>query len=201
MAAIYINLAVEDALSEAVLRKILKSSGKEYAVGKCFGKEGFGYLKRQIAAFNHAAKITPFLVLTDLDRTECPPLLRRDWLSFPKHPNLIFRIAVREVEAWLLAHRKGFSKFAGISTDIIPQKIESMENPKKILVSLVEKSPKRDLREDIVPKPKSTATQGRNYNDRLILFVEKFWEPLLAMENSPSLKRALEAVSQFEPIL
>ena len=119
---------------------------------------------------------------------------------FSKHPNLIFRIAVKEVEAWLLAHRRGFAKFAGISADIIPQKIESIENPKKLLVSLVEKSTKRDLREDIVPKPKSTATQGRNYNDRLILFVEKFWEPSLAMENSPSLKRALEAVAKFEAI-
>ena len=38
MATIYINLAVEDALSEAVLQKILKSSGKEYIVKKCFEK-------------------------------------------------------------------------------------------------------------------------------------------------------------------
>ncbi len=200
MPPIYINLAVEDVLSEAVLRKMLKSSGREYIVQRCFMKEGFGYLKKQVSAFNHAAKITPFLLLTDLDTTECPPVLIQDWLSCPKHPNLIFRIAVREVEAWLLAHHKAFAKFAGISADLIPQNIEAREDAKKCLISLVGKSSQRDLREDIVPYPKSTATQGRNYNNRLMLFVDKFWNPSIAMENSPSLRRALDAIAKFEPI-
>jgi hypothetical protein len=120
MAPIPINLAVEDLLSEAVLRKILLYSEKPYAIGTCFCKGGYDYLKKSILGFNNAAKATPFLVLTDLDRTECPPVLLREWLPYPKHPNLIFRVAVKEVEAWLLAHRDAFARFLGIQRRLIP---------------------------------------------------------------------------------
>jgi len=70
MQPIPINLAVEDFLSEAVLRRILRFTKRPYATGTCFCKGGYGYLKKNIAGFNHAAKTTPFLVLTDLDDRE-----------------------------------------------------------------------------------------------------------------------------------
>jgi len=75
MQPIPIHIAVEDPLSEAVLRKILICSNRPYIVGSCFNRGGFGYLKKNIRGFNNAAKGTPFLVLTDLDRTECAPVL------------------------------------------------------------------------------------------------------------------------------
>jgi len=45
----------------------------------------------------------------------------KKWLPYPKHPNLLFRVAVKEVEAWLLAHRAAFATFLGISDKLIPQ--------------------------------------------------------------------------------
>lgn len=54
--------------------------------------------------FNFAARLTPFLVLADLDRIECAPKLIRDWLPVEKHPNPVFRVAVREVESWVQAY-------------------------------------------------------------------------------------------------
>jgi len=36
------------------------------------------------------------------------------------HPNFLFRVAVREVEAWLLAHREGIARFLGISEHLVP---------------------------------------------------------------------------------
>ena len=72
MDLIPINLAVEDPLSEAVLRTILHQSNRRYIVGNCYSKNGFGYLKKNIKGFNNAAKGTPYIVLTDLDRAECP---------------------------------------------------------------------------------------------------------------------------------
>ena len=65
--------------------------------------------------FNHGAKGTPFILLTDLDKNECAPMLIQEWLTDPLHPNLIFRVAVHEVEAWILADREAFAPFLGIS--------------------------------------------------------------------------------------
>ena len=49
---IYINLAVEDDLSEAVLRKILRSFNRAFQVKTVYKKGGFGYLKKQIKIFH-----------------------------------------------------------------------------------------------------------------------------------------------------
>jgi hypothetical protein len=92
-----------------VLREIIKQSQRPFVIGNCLCHGGYGYLKKNIRAFNHAARGMPFLVLTDLNSTECPPTLIKKWLPYPKHPNLLFRVAVREVEAWLLAHRDAFA--------------------------------------------------------------------------------------------
>jgi hypothetical protein len=106
-AIIPINLAVEDELSEVVSRKLLKVTRRSYVVGACYSQGGFGYLRKKISGFNNAAKGTPFFVLTDLDRGPCASALIGEWLPspIPKHPNLILRVAVQEVEAWLLAAR------------------------------------------------------------------------------------------------
>lgn len=99
MDPIPINLAVEDPLSDAVARKILSSSNRIYEVGITYSRGGFVYLKSKLEGFNNAAKWTPFFILTDLDIEECAPRLRAKWLPKGNHPNLVFRIAVREVES------------------------------------------------------------------------------------------------------
>ncbi len=98
-----IQLAVEDSLSESVLRAIIRHSGRDYQIGVCYCRGGFGYLKTKIAGFNNAAKRTPFVVLADLDDSECDPLMIRKWLPNGAIRNLIFRMAVREIESWVLA--------------------------------------------------------------------------------------------------
>ena len=194
---ISINLAVEDDLSEAVLRKLLPA---KYTVSDCYKKRGFGYLKKNIRGFNNAAKGTPFLVLTDLDTAVCPPKLIKEWLSVSTpHHNLLFRVAVREVESWVLADRDHFAKFLGIKKEQVPVDVDEIDDPKEYLINLVRKSRKRRLREDIVPTRGSTAKQGPNYNGRLISFVEKVWNPNEAMHTSLSLRRAIKAVENFRP--
>lgn len=81
-----IYLAVEDELSEWVARRILSARPIDYAVGAVYGRSGYGYLKKQAAAFNNAAKRCPFLLLTDLDQHACPPdLLPTGW-TVPSTP-------------------------------------------------------------------------------------------------------------------
>lgn len=198
--AIPINLAVEDVLSEAVLLKILQQSGQSYAVGVCYNRGGFGYLKNMVGPFNHAAKGMPYLVLTDLDQAECPPSLITSWLPDPIHPNLLFRVAVKEVEAWLLAHQTAMARFLGIQDELIPQNVDEIDRPKQFLINLARRSRYRNIRETVVPPPKSTARVGRDYNGQMIYFVERHWQVDVAVQYSPSLRRAMNAVANFKPV-
>lgn len=176
MIDISINLAVEDDLSEAILREILKQSRRRYFIGSCLKRRGNGYLKKILPGINNSGiKASPYLVLTDLDNYQCPSALISGWLSRPKHHNLIFRVAVKEVEAWLLADRVAFASFLDISVDLIPAEVDSIIDPKEFLINLTKKSRKRYLREAIVPVHNSTAKVGRDYNGQLIQFVHNNW--------------------------
>jgi hypothetical protein len=199
MTDIPINLAVEDVLSEAVLREILKQSQRPFSVGTCLNRGGYGYLKRIIPGLNNAAQGMPYLVLTDLDNAECPLAIISKWLSKPKHPNLIFRIAVKEVEAWLLAHKEAFAKFLGISVNLIPDDVDAIPDPKQLLINLARKSNKTSLRDAIVPAANSTASIGKDYNGQLIKFVQEDWQMELAQANSRSLQKAVNAIINFQP--
>lgn len=141
-----INLVFEDVLSEAVIKQMLKQSQRPFSVGNCLNKRGNDQIKKNLLGFNHAAKGMPYLVLTDLDKADCPLVILSEWLTQPKHPNLLFRIAVKEVEAWLLAHRAAFAEFLGISIDLIPVDADRIPDPKQLLINLAKKSKKRNLR-------------------------------------------------------
>jgi len=197
---ISITLAVEDRLSEIVLRTILRQSGRPYHVTSCIGLSGFGYLRKNINELNHAARIMPILVLTDLDRVECAPILRWDWLNVSPHQNLLFRVAVREVESWVMAHRTAFAVFLGIRTDLIPSDPDGLDDPKRTLLDLAAKSRKRELREAMIPAPKSTAKVGPDYNGRLGEFVMMNWGVREAAKNSLSLRKAFRAITSFDPV-
>lgn len=194
-----INLAVEDAISEAVVRRLLVESGRGYMTATIYNRGGNGYLRTTIRGFNNAAKGVPFLVLTDLDRYDCAPSLLNDWLEVPRHDNLLLRVAVREVEAWLLADRQGFADFIGIRIDLVPQNIEAIIDPKKELVRLAGRSPYRDVRRDICPPVDSTRIVGPGYNASLTNFVMSAWNPGDAGANSRSLQKAIECLARFTP--
>lgn len=194
-----INLAVEDPLSESVLRAMISQSGR-YAIGVCYKKNGYGYLKANINGFNNAAKVTPFFVLTDLDNGICPSALIDNWLKEkPQCPNLIFRVAVREVESWILAHRSAFAEFLGIKENLIPQNTDQIKDPKKSLVALAGKSRIKNLRDDIVPPAGSAREEGPGYNGCLGYFVSNRWKAEEGRKRSPSLARAWKTLQEFNP--
>ncbi|OPY52801.1 MAG: hypothetical protein A4E49_01754 [Methanosaeta sp. PtaU1.Bin112] len=194
-----INLAYEDDLSLQIILRILESqdvisSNKRFSVGSRFHGRGFGYLKRNISGFNKASKGMPYLILTDLDDKECAPIMIQEWLPETKSPNLIFRVAVREVESWLLADGPGFARFLGVSTKKVTAKPDDLPDPKACLINLARKSIKRSIREDLVPKQGSTAKQGPAYNECLASFVQESWNPSNARRSSPSLERTIKAI-------
>ena len=193
-----INIVVEDSLSEAVIRKILNSQPHQFYIGYCYQRRGFGYIKLKKRGFNNAAQETPYLVLADLE-DECAPKQIEAWLPEPMHPNLLFRIAVQEVESWLLADKEGLSSFLGISANLIQMDIENIADPKKHLINLARRSRKRSLRESLVPRSGSTAKIGPDYNGQLSSFVANQWDIESAMKNSDSLRRTISAINRFQP--
>jgi hypothetical protein len=199
MNPIPVNIAVEDELSEVALRRILQDI-KSYALGTAYRRGGFGYLRKTIYGWNQAARGTPFVVLTDLDKYLCPAELIADWLPVPKHPNLMFRVAVREVESWLLADRGSLSRFFAVPISAMPLNSDDLPDAKAALVDLGRKSKSKLIRDSIVPRRGSTAKQGPGYNGCLGEFVREHWDINAASANSPSLARTIKRISSFAPV-
>lgn len=206
-AAFYI--AVEDDLSEAVARRLLNHVRRGFQVRARYplpalpnlrpGPSGSGYLRASVQAFNHAAAQTPHLLLTDLDIAACAPGLIQEWIGGAPHPNFIIRVAIHEVEAWLLAEADNMAAFLTLSTADMPADVESVAQAKEEVVRLARLSPDEEIQNNLVPRPGSTATTGRLFNRSLIGYVRDLWDIDAAAARADSLARALRALRSFKP--
>ncbi len=202
-----ITLAVEDELSEHLLRALLIQTKRNFLIGTVYGKRGAGYLKQKLPAFNNAAKGSGFLLLTDLDSCVCVPKLIQDWFvcalsEYPKrkHCNLAFRVAVREIESWVLADREQFAEYFGLAKQLIPEQTDTISDPKQFLLQIVARCRKRSLRDDIVPKAGDKRRVGPDYSGRLGEFVQTRWRAETAILHSASLERTWNCLRAFHPV-
>jgi len=190
-------VATEDALSEAVAEALLRQIGG-HVVQQRLRRGGYGYLKSRIGAFNQMAQtIMPVLLVTDLDQCNCPPELITRWLPDGCAPRLLFRVAVRETESWLLSDRGAFAEFLGVPVASVPAQPDDLTDPKAALLKLVRKSKHRDLKQDILPARGISSPVGLGYNDRLVHFVHEQWDSHRAAHVSPSLARAVICIARF----
>lgn len=199
--SIPIRMAVEDSLSEAVLRRVLAERPARYEIGAVYSRGGSGYLKRQTGAFNNAAKACPFLLLTDLDQYDCPPDLVATWLSGrPKHNSFLFRVAVREVESWLLADMARLASFLRLRNAPVISAPETLPDPKQALLRLSLRSRVRQMREALVWSDSESGhlRQGPDYNGTLSQFVMERWDISVARSVCPSLQRLFTALKRLE---
>lgn len=187
--------AVEDPLSEAVVRRMVSAVRPDLTIWAVMGNSGNGYLRTKIRELNQTARRVPVMMLTDLDSpAQCPARLLSDWLPVRRNRNLLFRVAVMEVESWVMAHRDAFARFLKVAPARVPSDTDAIANPKEYLVNLARLSRSRDVRSDIVPADGSTTAVGPAYNARLVEFVSQDWNPLEGAGSSESLTRALEAL-------
>lgn len=176
--------------------KICSACEFGFVISARLSRNGTGYLKKNALSFNRAAANgLPTILLTDLDAVECPSTLRSQWLREELHENFLFRVACREVEAWLLADRIAFSLFLGISKDKLKSPPDEIADPKAYIINLARKSKNPGIRSDIPPLHHANASIGPGYNSRLVRFIVDIWNPLEASHRSPSLLRAIKAMS------
>ncbi len=195
MRSTFINLVVEDAVQHNILIKIILDQNFPFEIGSVHGLRGNSYIKHRLSAFNDASKFNPYLVLTDSDQYDCPKKMISEWIDFEMNPNFIFRIAVREAESWLMADRKNFARFLGVSQTSIPRHPEQIPNPKEFLLNLVSHSKQRRVREEMLSLGK--AVRGAGYNDMLSEFIFNQWNVEEASNSSESLARLLRRLQRY----
>ena len=195
---VVISAAVEGITDEAVIKRLISEVGG--IPGLVYGKNGKGVLRTKINGYNNAARHAPWVVLVDLDHeSDCAPDLCQVWIP-ARSPKLCFRVAVRQVEAWLLADRERVAGFLSVPISRIPRNPECEDNPKQVMVNLAARSRRKDIREDMVPRPGSGRAVGPAYTSRIMEFVSangSGWRPVIAAKNSDSLKRALQCIKRL----
>lgn len=188
-------VAVEDGLSEAVVRKLISAIRPDLHITNVLGLRGKGYLQNRARELDRAAAAIPILMLTDQDRAEpCPADIRAEW--FGSRPlNVLFRVAVMEIESWVLADRDRIAAMLGVPVHRIPLDTDGIPQPKEFLVNLARRSRFSAIRQDLVPAPRSTAAVGPFYNPRMIAFVSEQWRPKDAAAISRSLARSMDRLT------
>jgi len=192
---VVVSAAVEGLLDEAVAKRLIVQAGA--SPGSIYGKNGKGTLRSRIAGYNNAARHALWLVIVDLDNdAPCAPEFRQTWLPSPAQ-HLCFRIAVHEIESWLLADKEQLARFLSVPVARVPNTPEDLADPKKEMVGVASSSRSRPIREDMVPRPGSGRSVGPAYTSRLIEFTQSRWRPMIARRYSESLRGAMDCLGQL----
>lgn len=192
----HVALATEDALSEAIGLRLLAELRTPTTPNLLLRKDGAGYLSSRMESWRQLAQRQVVVILTDLDQVACPVALKNEWLGKrPVPADLMLRIAVREVESWVLADHHAMRKLIG-AKGTLPPAPDNLPDPKQHLLKLA-KSASRRVRDDLVKETNAVASQGTGYNNRLTAWVRSEWCPERAAQRSPSLQRTRNRLSEL----
>lgn len=199
MSAPEVYVGVEGLSDQGVASSIIRSCG--LSVAGFYGMHGKSSLLKKLTAYNAAAMHAPWVVFVDLDNDGlCPGEKLNEWLPNPSSL-MCFRIAVREMEAWLLADHEETARFLGVSRARIPESPEDLEDPKATLLSIARHSRKRAIREGLIPRPGSGQKVGPTYASDIREYGRTQWRPMVAAETAPSLQRCVSRIRQLAEIL
>lgn len=190
--------AVEGPTDEVVLRRIVRELGGE--LQRVQVQHGKPNLRRVLPGYNTAATWSPWVVLVDLDREfPCAPALVADWLPSPS-ANMRFRVVVRQVEAWLLADSERFASFFAVSRALVPVTPDALPDSKQAALNLLARSRRRQVREEMCPRPGAGRRVGPAYVANVIEFVsdvDNGWRPQVAARNSRSLGACVRRIREL----
>lgn len=176
------------------MRKLLEIYRRDINVTAVLGRRGNSYIRKKISVFNNASRHTPHFILTDLDDQACAPGLIKVWLGQALKKNCLFRIAEREVEAWLLADTENFVQFIGFPENRIHKPTDAIFDPKRFIINAARQSKNRAVKDMI---PLGAAQQGPGYNTIMQEFINKRWNPRMAAKNNRSLAKTITRLKEF----
>jgi hypothetical protein len=128
----------EGLVDAAVALRLLAQAGIDYD-GAAQVANGNPEFWERVPAFNSIARESPVFALPDLESQVCVgPVLQK---RVPRRqPDLIIRLAVPMVEAWLLADSDGVSRLLGVPASKVPRSPDAEPHPKRLLVNLARQS-------------------------------------------------------------
>lgn len=193
------SCAVEGLLDEVVIRRLLQDV--DVKPKAFYGGKGKDHLKAKIPAYNKAARLFPWVVVIDLDHDEecAPPFVNT---TIPDIVELMcFRVAVREIESWIIADSERIAAFLGVSESRIPRNPDSLADPKGALVKIANHSRRRVIKDSIVPRVEGKRKIGPGYNSKLTEFIidsVNGWRPKVASKHSDSLARCIRCIKRLK---
>jgi len=191
-----LTAAVEGIVDEVALRRVCGYAGA--CIGIVYGRSGKSYVLSRLSGYNNSARFRHWVVLLDLDNDAvCAPAILQSWLPNPSQL-MRLRVAVREVEAWIMADAERLASFLGVAVRDIPASPDGLTDPKLAVVTLARGSRRRAIRDDMVPKPGSGQSVGPAYASRMIEFLQdpdSGWRVDVASLNSESLRKCIAAIA------
>lgn len=195
-----VTLAAEGVLDLAVLRRLARDAGLVPHLE--YGRRGKSQIDLRLAAYDKAARYAPWIVLRDLDNDgDCAGQVARQLLPHPAKL-MVFRIAVRTVESWLLSDRQHFKSAFRVDGQSLPLTPDRVDRPKSVLLDVVAKSSSREIKSAMLRRmPNGGWTSGPEYNALLEEFADKAWQPSVAADQSPSLTKARLRIRELAQML
>lgn len=190
-----VRIACEGLLDRMVLEQLMMAH--RLPVGPTYDRGGKVRLDERLRGYVNAARFLPWIVQRDLDNdANCAPELVRRLVPDPP-AGLCLIVAVRQVEAWLLADRPAMATFLRVGKSIIPDRPEDLPNAKAALVDIARRSRSRELREEMVPALASGRAVGIGYTARMQAFVQTHWDFRRACPVAPSLATLVARLQRF----
>ena len=159
-----------------------------FEVARVYGKQGWQFVRDNVAKYNAAARFVPHLALVDFMDTgfDCPGRVVESWLP-DRRQEMVFRIVVRELESWVLADHESMAGFFRVPVNRIPRFPEREADPKRTLVNLARRSASLRIKTALVPREGSSAVVGPDYNPEMELSSRRDGAPLLRAFHRPAL--------------
>lgn len=190
-----IELLVEGYTDEIFLKKCLGDLG--YAAGNVYGKRGVSYVMDKAAGFAVRGEFSPILILADLMDLGVACAAEGRQLLVPEAPRFaLVRLAVPELESWMIASKRELADFFGISVTRIPTNGDVLEDPKRELINLARASNRARIQSMFVPRAGVSSVVGTGYVEGIAEFMSRHWRLAAAADNSASFSRFVERVTQ-----
>lgn len=209
--SIEVDYSGEGRVDAVVARRLIRAAG--HVPGRDFVSnrphKGKDALDLSLRGLNAGVRYgNPILALRDLD-SDAPcggALLQelcRTRLAATLHPALVLRVAVRAVEAWLLADAAGFSAASGVPRAKVPTHPEELTRPKDEMRDLLCRYGNRDTLAALQMRRRDERPTDQVLAGWTVGFVDEGWDVEAAERSArvPSLSRCLARLRELRAVI